>query len=180
MQARVSHMANSSIFKNRKVAVRQLNHHQEFAILNDFCVQNSDFFDFQSGINGHLQAAEEILTDLPPGKQLTDKSIWGAFEQDRLLAIIEGTADYPEKGIWYLGLFIIDDSLKKTGFSSEYYHHFETILLPDSADTIRIAVLSGNQTALKFWLKKGYVEIKRKEKTFGNKTHLLIVMEKEL
>jgi len=38
-------------------------------------VQNSEFFDFQSGVNGHLLAAEEILTELPAGKQLIDKSI---------------------------------------------------------------------------------------------------------
>jgi len=173
-------MANSFIFKNCEITVRQLNQQRDAAVLNNFCVQNSDFFDFQSGINGHLLAAEEILTELPPGKQLADKSIWAAFEQDQLLAVIEGIADYPEKGIWYLGLYIIDNHLKKTGFSVEYYHYFENTLLLHSSDTIRIAVLAGNHIAMRFWLKNGYVEIERKEKTFNHKTHLVIVMEKAL
>lgn len=172
-------MAKAFFFKDRKIWIRLLNPKQDLDALNKFCVQNSEFFDFQSGKDAHLMAAEEIMTELPPGKQMIDKSIWGAFEQDRLLAIIEGTADYPKNGIWYLGLFIIDDCLKKTGFSSGYYHYFEKTLLSCNVDIIRIAVLADNSIALNFWLKTGFIEIERKEKTFCHQNRNLIVMEKK-
>jgi GNAT superfamily N-acetyltransferase len=173
-------MGNSFTFKNNHFQVRLLNQPEDESILNEFCIRNSDFFEFQSGQGCHLQAANEILIDLPPGKQLVDKRVWGIFKNNQLLAVIESITDYPEKGFWFLGLFIIDEDFKKTGFSYHSYHYFEETLVPVGVNKIRLGVLAGNQTALRFWSKIGFTEIDRKQKTFNTETHWVLLMEKAL
>jgi hypothetical protein len=173
-------MENPFMIGNKKVQVRLLNQPEDESILNEFCIRNSDFFEFQSGQGGHLQAANEILIDLPPGKQLVDKHVWGIFENNPLLAVIESIADYPKKGIWFLGLFIIDEDVKKTGFSYRSYRYFEETLVPVGVNKIRLGVLASNQTALSFWSKNGFAEIDRKQKSFNTETHWVLLMEKEL
>jgi hypothetical protein len=173
-------MGKSFEIGNKKFQVRLLNQPKDEYILNEFCIRNSDFFEFQSGQGGHLQAANEILIDLPPGKQLVDKSVWGIFENEPLLAVIESIADYPEKGFWFLGLFIIDEDIKKTGFSYRSYRYFEETLVPVGVSKIRLGVLEGNDTALNFWSKIGFTEIDRKQKTFNSETHWVLLMEREL
>lgn len=176
----VSVMEKSFMIGNKKFQFRLINQPEDESILNEFCIRNMDFFEFQSGQDGHLQAGNEILTELPPGKQLVDKRVWGVFKNNQLLAIIESIADYPEKGIWFLGLFIIDEDFKKTGFSYHAYHYFEETLVPVGVNKIRLGVLAGNQTALRFWSKIGFAEIDRQQKTFNTETHWVLLMEKEL
>ena len=64
------------------------------------------------------QSILEDLSALPPGKQAADKFYLGFFMGDRLAAVMDLILDYPERGIAFLGFFMMEPSLQGCGAGS--------------------------------------------------------------
>ena len=61
---------------------------------------------------------DSILSDLvalPPGKLPDDKYYVGFFRGETLLAQMDLIADYPERAMAYIGLFMMEASVQQAG-----------------------------------------------------------------
>jgi GNAT superfamily N-acetyltransferase len=152
-------------------------HVEDEKILQHLCERCIDYYEIIEGRLPEKDSGYEILKDLPPGWDPKDKRVFGCFnEHDSLIAVIDLLADYPVKSEWIIGLLMINPSERGKGLGKLLHEFIKDYVLKHKADKLRIGVVEDNTTATSFWKSLGYHEIKRVNMSYGNKDHVVVVM----
>jgi GNAT superfamily N-acetyltransferase len=152
-------------------------HVEDEKILQHLCERCIDYYEIVEGRLPEKDAGYEILKDLPTGWDLKDKRVFGCFNENNLLiAVIDILADYPDKGEWIIGLLMIDPIERGKGLGKLLHEFIKDYVLKYKADKLRIGVVEDNTRATSFWKSLGYYEIKRVNIQYGNKDHVVVVM----
>lgn len=157
-------------------SIRMLNIEDEEIIQHLFesCI---DYFEIVEGRHPEKGAALELLKDLPPGWESKDKRVFGCFNEHKaLVALIDILADYPVKGEWIIGLLMIDPEKRGQGLGRLLHEFIKDYALINNADKLRIGVVKENTKAYAFWKGLGYDEVKKANMRYGNKDHVVVVM----
>lgn len=125
-------------------------------------------------------AAREELEGLPPGKELSDKFVFGLRGQDgRLLGVIESIRHYPDTRTWWLGLLLLAPDQRGKGMGATFYRAFERWVQAQGISRIALGVIEENHTGLEFWRAMGFRAVRKTEpRLFGDKSHAVHVMER--
>lgn len=150
-------------------------------LLQHLCERCTDYFEIIEGRFPEKDASLEIIRDLPPGWEPKNKHVFGCFnEQNLLIAVMDILADYPVKDEWIIGLLMIDPTERKRGLGKLLHKFIMDYALKNKADKLRIGVALENTKAYSFWKSLGYYEIKKVDMTYGNKDHVVVVMNLSL
>ncbi|WP_202708876.1 GNAT family N-acetyltransferase [Sporosalibacterium faouarense] len=134
-----------------------------------------DFFVLTEGVIPY--DSDSFFYDLPPGKNLEEKYLYGVFDKNSLVAVIDMVSNYPEKGEWIIGLFLIHTKIRGIGLGREIHNLIKNFIISKGAEKLRIGVLEQNTNALKFWNKIGYKQTKITEpRKFGTKESKAVIM----
>jgi RimJ/RimL family protein N-acetyltransferase len=72
-----------------------------------------------------------------------------------------------------------DSTRHGTGLATEIYRSYERWAIERGARWLRLGVVAGNHRAHAFWLRNGYVEVRRRDNyVLGECAHSLVVMAK--
>lgn len=143
----------------------------------DLYCQCDDYFQMAEGKVADGSNVKELFEELPPGKQMQDKEIYGLFQQGVMMGVVDLVKDYPEKGEWIIGLLLLDPSVRNKGLGRAAHKTILEHSLDQGAEKLRVGVLEQNNQGLSYWTKLGYKEISRTEKRpFGDKESVVIVM----
>lgn len=141
---------------------------------------NKAYFKIVTGKAPGHQDLEDYLYDLPPGKALEDKLLYGVYEDQTCIALIDILKDYPKRDVCFLGLLMLDDRYHGKGYGKKIYKSVEGIVKAMGATTLRLGVVDGNP-AINFWERMGFILIKTtRPMTFGGNSLRVHVMEKKL
>jgi len=123
---------------------------------------------------------ESILEDmnaLPPGKGMEDKAYIGFFEHHDLIAVMDLIFDYPEKGVVFIGLFMMDAGRQGRGTGSGIIGECVEFLRREGYKKLRLAVDKGNPQSDAFWRKNHFV---RTGEEYPNESSAYMPMERIL
>ena len=144
------------------------------------CERCADFSELIEGRPPEKDAGHSILFDLPPGKELNDKYVFGIYKENEeneiLIAVIDMIKDYKVTGEWIIGLLMIDPSERENGLGRTLHDLIKAWVSQENGVKLRIGVVEENQKGYKFWCEMGYAEVDRAKSTYGNKEHTVIVM----
>jgi GNAT superfamily N-acetyltransferase len=127
------------------------------------------------------QIVRDLLTELPPGKQLTDKLGMGVFDgAGRLVGGIDVIRDYPEPREWYLGLMLLDPKHRDQGLGASLFAELTRWLRQQGAEYLRLAASEHNEAGRRFWARMGFEPVKQVIAEFGNKKSVFHVMRRAL
>ncbi|HHY64973.1 MAG TPA: GNAT family N-acetyltransferase [Clostridiaceae bacterium] len=164
------------LLNNKQFAVRLLNSADE-NLVQDLCERCSDYYLLAEGRLPDKKAGHGILSDLPPGKESSDKFVYGVFNPDNVLvAVADIVRNYREEGEWMLGLLLIDPNERGSGLGRIIHEYIKNMVREQGGVKIRIGVLEDNIRAVKFWTGLGYSEVGRVRLTYGDKEHDVIIM----
>jgi len=94
---------------------------------------------------------------------------------------IQGILDYKLEQEVYLSLIMLAKNLQGNGTGSSLYSYFESKMIQDKRDSIRIDVVNDYQKNLvSFWKKRGFEEAEEIVLIWGNKKSKAVVMKKYL
>lgn len=146
--------------------------------IQDLCERCSDFSELIEGRPLEKDAGHHILFDLPGGKALKDKYVYGMYSENGILiAVIDTIKNFPVTGEWTIGLLMIDPKERGKGFGRKLHALLSTWILKEQGTRLRIGVIEENLKGAAFWRQMGYTEVKRVKGTYGNKEHMVIVMD---
>jgi GNAT superfamily N-acetyltransferase len=127
------------------------------------------------------QIIRDLLSDLPPGKELADKFGLGIFDgAGRLVGGIDVIRDYPEPREWYLGLMLLDPEHRGRGLGTKLFARLEQWLRGQGGEALRLAVSEHNAAGRRFWARAGFEPVKQVIAEFGNKQSVFHVMRRTL
>jgi ribosomal protein S18 acetylase RimI-like enzyme len=127
-------------------------------------------------------AAASLLSDCPPGKTLANKFVIGfSTRKQDLIGVLDAVRDYPTQDDWWLGLLLLDPVYRNQRLGRRIYQAFEHWASLQGARRIFLGVIEENDKAYQFWQKLGFEILERQpERQFGNMTHVVITMVRNL
>ena len=170
-------MIGNKIIGQHEYNIRLLSGDDEIDV-QALCERCSDFSELIEGRPPEKDAGKSILFDLPPGKELKDKYVFGVYkENDILIAVIDIIKDYKIAGEWMIGLLMIDPSERGNSLGRKLHDLIKNWVLEEHGKSLRIGVVEENYRGYKFWCQMGYVEVDRVKNAYGNKEHTVIIMK---
>jgi len=167
------------IINDSEYSIRMLTGRDE-ADVQDLCERCSDFFELVEGRVPEKDAGDNILSDLPPGKELKDKYNFGVYKENLLIAVIDIVKDYKADKEWIIGLLMIDPGERGNGLGRKLHNLIKDWVSEEHGKLLRIGVVEENRRGYKFWREMGYAEIAKSEETYGNKEHTVIIMNLDI
>lgn len=136
-------------------------------------------------VYGHPPLSDDAANDFdarPPAEMpFSEVCSWLIRERrsQRVIGEVSVVIDLLAAGVVHLGFFIVDSARHGTGLATDIYRGYESWAIGRGARWLRLGVVAGNRRAHAFWLRNGYVEVRRRENyVIGERTHSLIVMAK--
>jgi RimJ/RimL family protein N-acetyltransferase len=107
--------------------------------------------------------AQAFLTELPPGKDIADKQSIGIFsDTDRWIGLMDVIRDYPDPGMWWIGLLLLRSDQRGSGLGGQILEAFSAFALRSGARELRLGVVGQNPAAFRFWQRMGFIETGRR------------------
>ena len=117
----------------------------------------ADYFELVTGRGPGPDEAERAFVAGPPTKSVNDKRTLGVFEGDRLVGVLDAIVDWPDEGVWSVGIFLLDPEVRGTGLGSAVLAAFECWAADRGARTFRTAVPGDHAAGRAYLRKAGYV-----------------------
>jgi GNAT superfamily N-acetyltransferase len=147
--------------------------------LQDLLEKASDYELLISGEPPSPWAAQELLEDCPPGKTLDDKFTLGIIDGSAVLVgVMDVVRDYPEPGVWWIGLLLFDPIKRSHGMGQVIYNSFEQWAAQSGASQIGLGVVEKNFHAARFWSRLGFVTLERKSQHLGKEDQVILGMRR--
>lgn len=138
----------------------------------DLYARCADYFLLQDGEVATRSDADELFTDVPPGRSPEHQHVLGLRAGGRLDAVAALLADYPQAGEWYLGLLLIVPERRGQGLGRELYASIEHWSMRQGATRMLLAVLEENASAYRFWRSLGFRTVRKVDAaSFKQKVH---------
>jgi GNAT superfamily N-acetyltransferase len=143
----------------------------------------ADYFLLAEGTPPSASAAAEAFTNLPLGVPASAKFVFAspAAGGGAPAALLEGLRNYPQPGVWYVGLLMVLPQLRSSGLGSRVIAEFEALARQAGARELRLCVFDANPSALRFWLRNGFSFHRAiAPQAFGTRTHTRSELRKAL
>ena len=136
-------------------------------------------------VDGHPaspSAGEEEFHDVPPGKSVDDKFVFGIVnQQNDLVGLLDVVHGYPDETTWWIGLFVLIPEARSQGLGQKIVQGFAEYVRVSRGQAIMLGVVEENTLAYRFWSRLGFESIcKTEPRQFGDKNHTVIVMRRTL
>ncbi len=136
------------------------------ARLQDLYERCTDYFRLVEGAPTRKTAAEEDLAEVPPGKSIADKFLFGIHDPDgTLIGALELARDLPTEAVWWIALLMLDPAVRGRGLGSRVFQSAREWVFSCGGREIQLAVLEQNTGAERFWRDLGFQEIRRTDFT---------------
>lgn len=123
------------------------------------------------------EAIIEDFNSLPYGKSLEDKYYVGFYQDEQLIAILDLIDGYPTEEIAFIGFFMMDKSMQKTGVGTQIVTSVVKYLGEIGYEAVRLAWIKGNPQAEHFWKKNQFEEVRETESQDGD---IVVLAERKL
>lgn len=121
------------------------------------CKRNELYYQFCPPFVTEQSIADDMKA-LPPEVDESDKYYVGFYDADKLVAVMDLIAEFPNEQTVYIGFFMTDVSVQNVGVGSRIVSELCEYLQTMEYKFARLAWVKGNPQAEHFWKKNGFVE----------------------
>lgn len=140
-------------------------------IIYGLCVGNPLYYEYCPPFVTRESIGEDLAA-LPPNTCKEQKYYVGFFDSEKLLAVMDIIDGYPQRGIAFIGFFMMEESVQGRGTGSEIITEIVDYLEQEGYTAVRLAWVMGNPQAEHFWRKNGFEVIKETSGTDGSRLML--------
>lgn len=115
-----------------------------------------DYFEIATGSGAHPDEAQRAFVAGPPSKEVSDKRIVGVFQDDVLVGVLDALKDWPEDGVWTMGMLLIDPAHRGNGLGTRVLDAYEAWCGSQESRTFRTAVVAHHDRGARFLEGCGY------------------------
>lgn len=178
----VSHLSSLPGMKPTQDGCRlQILDENDIPLVQELMEKCEEFFLLVGGLPPAEDEGRKIFCDLPNGKDVTDKTVFGLFYQGELAGVIDSIKNYPEESCWFIGLFLLRPDQRGQGIGRRWLGAYLDHAMSNGAVKIRLGVVEQNAAGRRFWEKNGFsMEARRPPVRYGAKDCVVLLMRREL
>ncbi len=155
--------------------------HTALSLVQTLFERCADYFEVVEGGPPGPHAAEEVFTDVAPGKTLDDKLLLGLWDGPQLIGVLDVMRDYPDANTWFIGLLLLDPAYRGHGAGALIIEALVAWAAQQGVQALGLGVVAQNTGALRFWSRMGFEVVRVTEpRTFGTKEQTVTVMRRNL
>lgn len=129
----------------------------------------------------NFEESIEDIKALPPNTGYESKFYIGFYKNGILEAVMDYIEGYPSSEIIWIGLFMVDGSLKRKGIGKNLINGFLNSVSSSQFTKVQLGVIDLNVKAISFWRTFGFDEIRRSAISHEDGSNIdILVMEKSL
>jgi len=131
---------------------------------------------------GPAEAQAVFYAGPEAGSSPDNKMLLGIALKDSapLVGVLDAFVDYPERGVWYIGLLLFSPTARNAGIGREVVEHFALAAAANGARELQLNVVEQNEPGLRFWKRCGFVEMRRWRQWLGARESLFIRLRRSL
>ncbi len=116
------------------------------------------------------------------GRAAGDKLLYGIrpAEGGGLIGLLDVFRNYPEPGIWYVGLLLFHPAKRSGGIGREVLESVAAAARDAGARELQLNVVAQNIKAFAFWSRNGFAETRRWEQRYEQRDSTFIRMRRSL
>ena len=134
---------------SKKYDVRKL-HKNDINQIYDLCSKNHLYYQYCPPYVTR-KSIESDMSALPDNVD---------FKDEKLIAVLDLIDGYPKKDIVFIGFFMVDSTIQKSGIGSAIVNELIDYLTTLEYKEVRLGWINGNPQAEYFWIKNGFYPIK--------------------
>jgi ribosomal protein S18 acetylase RimI-like enzyme len=116
-----------------------------------------DYFELIQGAPPGPTEAQTLVADLPPDKIHDDKFVFLVFGKGEVLrAVIDLVRNYPEPGIWFLGLLFVAPAARDKGLGTRLLDEICEHVKARGGSALRLGVVQANIRARALYDRNGF------------------------
>lgn len=153
------------------------------AELQSLLYKCGDYFELVLGrLPGPADSLGVFYAGPEEGKDPKNKELLGIESPDvrGLVGVLDAFRDYPAEGIWYIGLILIAPDARSLGLGGRVLETFAKEAHRAGARELQLNVVEQNASAHAFWLRHGFVEVRRWSQRFGERDSVFVRMSRLL
>lgn len=124
--------------------------------LQDLFERGADYFEVATGAPPAKDEASRAFVAGPPTKSVDDKRMIGVFAQDALVGVLDMIIDFPEQGVWTMGMLLLDPAHRGLGLGGSLLRAAEAWARARGARRFRTAVVAHHEDGVAFLERMGY------------------------
>lgn len=109
--------------------------------------------------------ADSIFTELPPGKTVDDKLLFGIVDGSSLIGVIDVVRSYQNADSWFLGLVFVAPAARGKGLGTELLRALGDYAAESGANALQLAVTMANPEARRLYRRLGFRVTREHERT---------------
>ncbi len=142
---------------------------------------SADFVQLTEGVEPGPAQVAGFFNGVPPGGDIAQSVKVGLFEGPRLLGLADLAFGYPEAGDGYIGLMLFAPEARGKGLGRAVLALLEEEARARRTQRLFVGVVEANSRARAFWLREGFVPVKRFGPIkVGARAHMIQRMGKSL
>jgi GNAT superfamily N-acetyltransferase len=93
-----------------------------------------------------------------------------------LIGVLDAFRNYPERGVWYIGLLLFDPDARRAGLGAQVLETLVAEAKRAGAHELQLNVVEQNTLGHAFWSRHGFVERRRWPQRYGSRESVFIRM----
>ena len=122
------------------------------------CKSNMKYFEYMHDVPT-VESLTDVISELPDGKEETDKHFVGFYEGERLVAIMDLITGYPENDDAFIGWFMVDANLHRQGIGSQIFADVRAAMKAQGYDYLSLGCVKDNAESIAFWEAQGFTPV---------------------
>ena len=153
---------------SKKYDVRKLQKN-DIDQIYDLCSKNHLYYQYCPPYVTRKSIESDMMA-LPDNVDFKDKYYVGYFKAEKLIAVLDLIDGYPKKDIVFIGFFMVNSTIQKSGFGSAIVNELIDYLTTLEYKKVRLGWINGNPQAEHFWIQNGFCPIKEDRVLLANQT----------
>ncbi|MFK7743775.1 MAG: GNAT family N-acetyltransferase [Roseobacter sp.] len=150
-------------------------HHADDAL--DLAMRAHDYITLEIGHDPDDAFIKDFFTAVPPGLGPACLQTFGAMEGPALIGLICIAEGYEYPDDWWIGLVLLDPAFRGEGIGRQIITDVKQRAWKNNIQWLKLAVLSANPRALKFWHREGFTHHRDAPALPGSDGHDRVVLK---
>lgn len=130
---------------------------EDIADVYKLCASNKKYYEYMGGIPT-ADSLTEVISNLPDGVEEHNKFFVGFYDNDKLIAVLDLIAGYPEKDDAFIGWFMVEGNLQGQGIGSRIFADVRAAMKGQGYDYLSLGCVKENKEAIAFWEAQGFAD----------------------
>lgn len=119
------------------------------------CKSNEKYYEYLGAVPS-AESLTEVISSIPDSATAENKYFVGFYDNDKLIAVLDLIAGYPQDDDAFIGWFMVDGAVQRQGIGSRIFADIRAAMKGQGYDYLSLDCAEIHEESLAFWKAQGF------------------------